>query len=233
MNTEQVLTLLEAHKNEKGMQKWAARHPEHDALESYGIGLTQLRKLAKKIGRDHELALALWEEHNYDAKILGLLIDDPKMITREQAEAQVEHLRTGHLEHVFSSCDATLAKTPFVVELASDWVHSPDSARKSSAYGLLYEISKSKKKSAPDDAYFLDKIALIRNTFFDEDKWVQGSMAGALLGIGKRNKRLNTAALEVAKMIGPVAMETDGEACEPFNLEKHLSSDYLKSKFAD
>ena len=40
-------------------------------------------------------------------------------LTREQAERQVEQLHGGMLVHVFSSCDATLAKTPFVVELAS------------------------------------------------------------------------------------------------------------------
>ena len=44
-------------KNERGIAHWNKRSWK---LRSYGIGLTQLRKLAKKIGRDHELAAELF-----------------------------------------------------------------------------------------------------------------------------------------------------------------------------
>jgi len=55
------------------------------------------------------------------------------------------------------------------------------------------------------------------------------SMAGALLGIGKRSKELNTAALKVAVKIGPIDFDPDGR-CEPWDVSKHLTSDYLKNK---
>jgi 3-methyladenine DNA glycosylase AlkD len=54
------------------------------------IGLTQLRKLGRKVGRDRKLARQLWDSNVYDAKVIGLLIDEPKMIARKQAERQVE-----------------------------------------------------------------------------------------------------------------------------------------------
>ncbi|HAP65271.1 MAG TPA: hypothetical protein DCR93_39265, partial [Cytophagales bacterium] len=152
MTEQQVIDLIEDHKSERGMQWWNKLYPD-SPLTSYGVGLTVLRKLAKQVGRDHALALTLWQSNLYDARLMGLLIDDPKLITREQAEAQVEEVNIGHLSHVFSSCDAALAKTPFVVELAVDWMQSPDKARRCCGYGLLYEISKWKKKSAPDDAF--------------------------------------------------------------------------------
>jgi 3-methyladenine DNA glycosylase AlkD len=111
----------------------------------YGVGLTELRKLARTIGKDHALALELWKSDIYEARILGLLIDDPKLITREQAEEQVEDLNEPVLAHVFSSCDASLAKVPFIVELATDWIDSKDKTRRSCGYGLLSEIASSKK----------------------------------------------------------------------------------------
>ena len=52
------------------------RSKQDHTLKSFGIGLTVLRKLAKQIGRDHELALQLWESDIYDAKIISLLIDE-------------------------------------------------------------------------------------------------------------------------------------------------------------
>ena len=49
------------------------------------------------------------------------------------------------------------------------------------------------------------------------------------MGIGKRNKVLNAAALEVAVKIGPIDFDPDGR-CDPFDVAKHLTSDYLKKK---
>ncbi len=230
MNLTQVISLLKANQNESGIQKWKQRSSRIDRLKSLGIGLTVLRKLAKQIGRDHELALQLWKSDIYDVKIIALLIDEPKKMTWEQAELQVEHLNQGHLVHVFSSCGTPLANTPFVVELVSKWVNSKDKIRRSCAYGLLYEISKSKKKSTPDDSFFLERIEYIRTSFPSENNAVLGSMGGALFGMGKRSTRLNTAALEVAKTIGPIQIESSGSNCEPFDVVKHLTSDYVKEK---
>ncbi len=130
---------------------------------------------------------------------------------------------------MFSSCDATLAKAPFVVELADKWIKSKDPVRRRCGYGLLYEISKSKKKSAPKDEYFLDHIAHIEKTYPKQTTNALMAMAGALMGIGKRNKKLNTAALKVARKIGPVDFDPDGR-CDPMDVTKHLTSDYIKDK---
>lgn len=230
MKESGVMALLEANQNAAGIQRWEKTRMKPGKLKSFGIGLTVLRKLAKQIGRDHVLALKLWESDVYDAKIVSLLIDDPKQITREQAEAQVEDLDQGYLAHAFSTCGAPLAKTPFVVELASDWIGSHDPGRRSCGYGLLYELSKSKKKSAPDESFFLERIQQIRKTFDDEERAVKGSMGGALLGIGKRTARLNAAALEVARHVGPIEFESDSGNCEPFDVVKHLTSDYITKK---
>jgi hypothetical protein len=51
--------------------------------------------MAKQVGRDHDLALALWNEPNHDAKIIASLIDDPKQLTRDQVEKQVVFVNSG------------------------------------------------------------------------------------------------------------------------------------------
>ena len=152
MTKSEVLQLLEANKNERGIQNWQRMGEANTCgLKSYGIGLTQQRKLAKTIGRDHDLALALWDTDVYDAKVMALLVDDPGQITREQAEKQVEQLGGGMLAHVFASCDATLAKTSFVVSLVDEWTRSQDAIRRECGHGLLYEASKFSGKKAPDE----------------------------------------------------------------------------------
>ncbi len=229
MTKTQVIALLKENRNERGVANWK-KHCAKSKLRSFGIGLTQLRKLAKQIGRDHKLARALWKSDIYDVKVVGLLIDDPKQLSREQAEEQVEELEGGMFPHIFASCDATLAKTPFAFELARDWVEAKDDIRRRCGYTLLYELSKKNPKGM-DDAYLLSRIDHIRHAIDDEGIGVRGAMAGALMGIGKRNKKLNKAAVSAAKAIGPVEMYEDGR-CEPFDVLKHLTSDYLKKKLA-
>lgn len=233
MTKAQVVSLLKEHTNERGIEHWKKRGQKGTKLKSFGIGLTQLRKLAKQVGRDHKLAHQLWKSDIYDAKIIGLLIDDPQQISRDQAEDQVENLQGGMLTHVFASCDATLAKTPFAFELAVDWMDSKDPVRRQCAYSLIYELSKKKRVEGMDDSFLLERIQFIQATIHDEEMWVREAMNTALMGIGKRNKKLNKAAIKAVKAIGPVDIDYgDDNSCEPLDVYKHLTSDYIKKKLA-
>ena len=227
MTKTQVMALLKENQNERGIAHWKKKPRQ---LKSFGIGLTQLRKLAKKIGKDHQLAGQLWKSNYYDAKSVGLLVDDPKQVTREQAEEQVEQLDGGYLAHVFASCDATLAKTPFAFDLACEWMNSEDEVRRRCGYTLLYELSK-KNPRGMDDDFLLERIDHIQNSIHDEEMWVRESMLTALMGVGKRNKKLNKAAIRAAKTIGPVDIDYgDDNSCEPLDVLKHLTSDYIRQK---
>lgn len=90
MTVIEVLKLLDAERDERGISYWEKLGSSTARMKCYGIGLTRLRKLAKRIGRNRDLALALWETDVYDARVIALLIDDPTQITRAQAERQVE-----------------------------------------------------------------------------------------------------------------------------------------------
>lgn len=233
MNATEVLALLEAERDERGIQQWQKLDPATTGgMRSCGIGLTRLRAIAKRIGRDRALAQDLWASDLLEARMIALLVDDPAQITREQAERQVEELGGGMLAHVFSSCDATLAKASFAVELADAWVRSDDPVRRDCGYGLLYEASRLTGKKAPDEAYFLGHVARIAARIDHEPERVRLSMATALMGIGKRSATLNAAALEVARAAGPIAFTSASGKCEPFDVVKHLDNDRLRRKFA-
>jgi hypothetical protein len=229
MQKSDVLAYLKMHQDARGIANWESSKGASGGLNSYGIGLTKLRKFAKTVGTDPKLARTLWKSNVYEMKVIALLIDDPKTMTVEQAEAQVEQLHGGYLAHVFSSCDARLAKTSFVVELADRWIYSKDSVRRRCGYGLLYEIGKDKRRSAPEEAYFLAHIKRIEEIHPRASTDDLMAMAGSLLSIGKRTKELNKAALRVAKQIGPIDFDPGG-SCDPMDMAKHLTSPYVKAK---
>ncbi len=230
MTKTQIIALLKENQDERGIAHWKKRGKKNGKLKSFGIGLTKLRKLAKQIGRDHAMAQKLWQSDIYDAKVIGLLIDDPKKISRAQAETQVEQLQGGLLAHVFASCNATLAKAPFAFEIAGEWMDSKDPIRRRCGYTLVYELSK-KKIAGMDDTYCLERIAFIQEELQGEEMWVREAMGGALMGLGKRNKKLNKAAVRAAKAIGPIDVDYGPDnSCESLDVLKHLTSDYLKKK---
>ncbi|MBV1911066.1 MAG: DNA alkylation repair protein [Kangiellaceae bacterium] len=232
MNKSEVIKLLRDNQNERGIENWQ-KMDNNAGLKSFGIGLTQLRKLAKKVGRNHELALELWQSDIYDLKTIALLIDEPKKVTKEQVESQVEGLGIGLLTHVFSSCDATLAKAPIAFDVANEWIDSDDDVRRRCAYGLLYELSKNKRNKALTDEYFLSRIEDINDRIvnMDETPTLRCSMGGALMGIGKRNRQLNKRAVEVARAVGPIDFNDEGGTCEPFDVLKHLTNEALQKRF--
>ncbi len=228
MTYDEVIALLGEHRNERGIANWQ-KLVGAGKLKSFGIGLTQLRKLAKEVGRDHDLALELWDSEVYDARVVGTLVDEPKKITREQAESQVEDARIGMLAHVLCSCDATLAKAPFAQELAVEWMDSGDHHRRRCGYMLLYELGK-KKSKALDDAFFEPYLDRIRESIHGEENWVRDAMNASMLSIGKRNANLHAKTLATARAIGRVEVDYGDNSCEPLDLVKHLTNERLLEK---
>ena len=57
---------------------------------AYGVSIPHLRKMAKEIGKNHELAEQLWKSGIHEARLLAGMIDDPKVVTEEQLERWVK-----------------------------------------------------------------------------------------------------------------------------------------------
>ena len=51
-----------------------------------GISVPDMRKLAKEIGRDHNLAVDLWKTGIAEARILASMVGDPDKLTEEEME---------------------------------------------------------------------------------------------------------------------------------------------------
>ena len=97
-------------------------------------------------------------------------------------------------------------------------------------YGLIYELSKDLRKSILTDELLLECIDRVRSHFENEDTWTEMTMGSALMGIGKRNKVLNQATLDLARELGTIDFSGGKRKGEPFDVAKHLTSESLKKK---
>ena len=59
-----------------------------------GVAVPDMRKLAKELGKNHELALDLWSTGIDEAKIVAGMIDDPDKLTADQMDDWVKGLNS-------------------------------------------------------------------------------------------------------------------------------------------
>ena len=231
MTPAQVVALLEKNKQERGIEHWK-RLTGGKTGKSFGLGLTQLRKIAKGIGKDHDLAQRLWASDVYDAKVVGLLVDDPKKMTRAQAEKQVAHLGFWMMAHVYCSCDAAAAKTSFAREMAVEWAESKDKTKRRCGYLLLAELSKTKKDPELTDAFYGKYIDRIAKSIRKEENFVKDAMNAFIFAIGQRNAALHKKAVAAAKVYWPIEVDYGDNSCEPVDVLKHLLGPHIMKKVA-
>ncbi len=86
MTLEESLAQLEA----LGNEKMRAQNTKHGASgNQFGVRRGDLRKLAKKIKTNHELALALWGTGNIDAQFLAILLMKPENLSADEMDRTV------------------------------------------------------------------------------------------------------------------------------------------------
>ena len=82
-------------KTREGMARYGI--PSDNAL---GVTMSNLKVLAQRLGRNHELAAAIWETGVYEARMLASLIDEPGARHVRANGPLVPRLRQlGHLRH--------------------------------------------------------------------------------------------------------------------------------------
>lgn len=218
--------MLRENKNERGIAVW--ERTGMGDLKTFGIGVTNLKKLAKKIGKNHDLAMQLYKSDYFDAKIIATLIDEPKQVTREQAEEQVDGMDFWMMSHTY--CSSLLAKVPFQKELADQWIESENDKRRRAAWLMMYNIAKDDKKL--DDDYFIPLIDTVEAKLRSEENYVKDAMNNALIMIGQRSCPLNERAIAAAKKIGKVMVDYGDNSCQALDAMKHLTGDRVKKKLA-
>jgi 3-methyladenine DNA glycosylase AlkD len=86
MTLAETLTQIEA----LGNEKMRAHNTKNGAGDNqFGVRLGDLRKLAKKIKTNHELAIALWGTGNIDARLLAILLIKPKSLSADEMDRMV------------------------------------------------------------------------------------------------------------------------------------------------
>ncbi len=161
---------------------------------AYGVTVAELRGVARELGRDHDLAAALWSTGVHEARILASLVADAALVD----DAQFERWAAG-----FDSWDLCDQVCQNLFRYASpawtkavEWTRRPELFVKRAAFSLMAGLAVADKRA--DDERFAALLDPLADGADDDRPMVRKGARWALRAIGTRSPRLNAAAIETA-----------------------------------
>jgi len=164
---------------------------------AHGISAPVLHALAKRIGKNHKLADQLWASGIHEARILATLVGESEKVTAKQMDRWVRDFNSWDV--VDTACCYLYASAAPAWSKIDTWSRRREEFVKRAAFSLAAYLSY-KDKQAPD-ARFERFLRVIEREADDERNFVRKAVNWALRNIGKRNVRLNRAAIRAAERI--------------------------------
>ena len=165
--------------------------------KAFGVSMSNIQRVAKPLGRNHELAAALWETGWYEARMLTSFVDDPALVTSAQMEAWVRDFDNWGICDTL--CFNLFDRTPHAWRKVAQWCKQEEEFVKRTGFALLWSLTVHDKLAS--DEQFRQGLILVLRAASDERHFVKKAVNMALRAIGKRNPTLNSAAVIVARRL--------------------------------
>jgi 3-methyladenine DNA glycosylase AlkD len=192
---EKIIDELKNLSSDKG--KSAQQYFGIDTSRSFGLTTPQMRMMAKKIGKNHKLAMQLWKTGHHEAKHIAIFIADPKQVDERLMEELLKDFNSW--DTVDNCCGTLFTKTPFAFDKAIKWTKNKTEFQKRAGFTMMAELAIHDKVS--HDKKYENFFPHIIRESHDERNFVKKAINWALRQIGKRNMRLCNQAISVAKEI--------------------------------
>lgn len=165
--------------------------------KALGVKMAAIQKLAKRLGRSHALAQALWETRWYEARMLCAYVDAVEEVTPGQMDRWAADFDNWAICDTL--CFALWDRTPHAFDKIHEWAAREEEFVRRAAFALLASVALH-GKGVPDDP-FLSALPLIERAAEDERNFVKKGVNWALRAVGGRRHVLNAAAVELAERL--------------------------------
>lgn len=160
-----------------------------------GVRMAAMKALARRIGTDHDLALALWTTGIYEARTVAGLVADPALLTAERMDAWCRDFDSWAI--VDSICFNLFDRTgPLAWDAVERWAGEEAEMVKRAAFSLLWGLARHDRAAADED--FLPTLALVERTAGDGRPLVDKAIDMALRAVGRSRPGAAAEALAVA-----------------------------------
>lgn len=180
-----------------GNERVRAHNRKYGAGDNqFGVQLGNIRKVAKEIGTNPELARALWDTGNVDARLLAILLMKPKQLSSDQVDRMVRSIDFSHVADWFSSY--VINNHPDKEALRQRWMTSDDPWAARAGWSLTSgRVARSPE--GIDVPALLDRI---EREMKDAAPEVQWTMNSCLANIGIHFGEHRTRAIAIGEALG-------------------------------
>ncbi len=175
------------------------------AKNALGVSMANVQKIAKSLGRSHELAQALWDTGCYEARMLAAFVDEPEKVTKAQMERWCRDFDNWGI--VDTLCFCLFDRSPDAWAMVGPWSRKRDEFGRRACFALLASLAGHDKTAS--DARFLEGLRLVERAARDERNFVKKGVSWAFRRIGGRNRVLHKASLDLARRLAAAQDPTE------------------------
>lgn len=209
MTFEEIMLFLEDHGSEQ-TQKIFRNHGISG--EIYGVKVGDMKQVQKKVKKNYELSMKLYDSKNYDAMYLAGLIADEKAMSKKDLQNWMAN--AGGQSISTTTVAWIAAESPFGLELAREWIQSEDEVTAAGGYATyssLIAITPNEDLDIPEIEGILDRIV---EGIHEERNYVRYEMNGFVISAGGYIPALAEKAKAYGERIGKVSVDMGNTACK-------------------
>ncbi len=209
MTTSEVLQELEQYGNEQ-TKKMLLKHGVREPF--FGVKVADLKKIQKKIKKDYQLALELFDSGNSDAMYLAGLIADESRMT----EADLNKWAKDAYWYMISEYTVAwvASETPFALKLGMEWIDADQENVASSGWSTLASFISIKPDEELEISTFSTLLDRVATEIHGERNRVRYTMNGFVIATAAYLAELTDKAVATAEVIGKVHVDVGGTACK-------------------
>ncbi|GAB3165876.1 DNA alkylation repair protein [Telluribacter humicola] len=174
----------------------------------YGVKIGDLKKIAKRYKHEHTLALALYRTGNSDAMYLAGLMADPQQMTPELLEEWVNAANWYILSEY--AVAGVAAESPYGTDMARKWINSDQEMVANAGWATWAHLVAFLPDDELDEQEIDQLLDTVRTTIHEKANRVRYSMNNFIIAVGGLYSPLSEKAMQVAKEIGDVIVELEG-----------------------
>jgi 3-methyladenine DNA glycosylase AlkD len=186
---------------------------KHGAREPFfGVKVEELKKIQKRIKKDHRLALDLYATGISDAMYLAGLIADDGRMTKRDLERWVKQA-SWHMLAEYTVA-GTAASSPHGHELGLKWIDSNSELIASAGWATLSGVVATRPDDELDVAELKRLLKRVEQTIHDQPNYVRYTMNGFVIAVGSYVAKLTDLAIKTGEKIGEVHVDMGETACQ-------------------
>ncbi len=187
----------------------------------FGVKISDLQKIVKRIKKDYQLALDLYDTGNYDAMYLAGLIADDEQMTKKDLQRWIAN--ASHRPLASSTVAWVAAGSAHGWELALEWIDAKTPLTAVAGWATLGSLVSIKDDTQLDLAALKRLLQRVQKTIHQAPDAVRRQMNSFVIAVGSCVQALTDIAIQTAEKIGSVTVDVGNTACQvPF------AADYIR-----